>query len=242
MKTFPSVSILALSVLCFANLAAARTVGSGKVVSETRDVSNYHGVELAGVGELTITQDDKESLVVEAEDNIVPLIETTVKPDGTLWIGWKGGSVQPTRPVIFKLSVKTLDRLKLSGSGSIRAEKISSTSATVALPGSGNIVIDHLATGPLTVALEGSGNIKLGGEAANQSVQLSGSGGYEAGGLKTEAGMVTLSGSGECKLWAEKTLMVNLDGSGEVGYYGNPAVVKNVRGSGEIRALGEKTR
>ena len=84
---------LALAVGC-----GAKTIGSGKSASEARTVAGFHAVELACTGTLDITQGDKEELVVEAEDNILPLIETHVKPNGTLLITI--GSAAPTVPVV----------------------------------------------------------------------------------------------------------------------------------------------
>lgn len=83
--------VLFVVFLAFAVGCEARVVGSGKPASETRAVSGFHGVELAATGTLDITQGDKEELVAEADDNLLPLIETTVKSDGTLLIAFKRG-------------------------------------------------------------------------------------------------------------------------------------------------------
>ncbi len=220
----------------------AKIVGSGKLANETRAVVGYHAVELACTGTLDITQGDKEELVVEAEDNILPLIETTVKPDGTLLITFKSHeSVQTTKPLSFKLSVKTLDKIVLAGSGDIHVVgKLSAENETIKLPGSGNIAVDRLEASALTASLAGSGTIKVAGGAPNQRVQLAGSGNYEAAAFKTDATEVSVEGSGNCKVWAEKDLYVSISGSGEVSYYGQPEVHKKVAGSGEVRSLGAK--
>ena len=57
---------------------ANAVVGSGKVVSETREVSGFTSVSVSGSGQAQITVGDSDSLVIEAEDNILPLIETSV--------------------------------------------------------------------------------------------------------------------------------------------------------------------
>ena len=229
---------------CFALAAGcgARTVGSGKLASETRAVGGFHAVELAVHGTVDITQGDKEELVVEAEDNILPLVETEVKPDGTLFLTLKSNEdIETHKPLSFKLSVKALDKMVLTGSGNIRvAGRLAAESETIKLPGSGNITVDNLETGALTVLLEGSGNIKVGGGASSQQVRGDGSGTYAAAALKTATAKVAVDGSGDCKVRAEKTLEVSIAGSGEVSYHGHPELRQRVTGSGEVRALDGK--
>lgn len=240
---FPSVAAILVGCLSFAAACGARTVGSGRVASETRAVNGFHGVELAATGTLEITPGDREELVVEAEDNLLPLIETTVKADGTLLITFKRNeSVETTKPLSFKLSAKVLDVIKLSGSGKIHVGgKLAAEHETLSLPGSGTVAVDHLETGALTVSLAGSGTLKVAGGASSQDVKVSGSGNYKAEAFKTDAAAVSVSGSGTCKVWAEKTLDARISGSGEVEYHGSPEVKQQVSGSGSVRALGAKT-
>ena len=49
-----------------------RIVGLGPLVLSTRQVAGISGVELATLGSLTITQGGSESLVVEAQANLLP--------------------------------------------------------------------------------------------------------------------------------------------------------------------------
>ena len=244
MKTSRPLSLIPLLVGClaFTSGCGARTVGSGKLTSETRAVSGFTGVELAAVGTVEITPGREDALVVEAEDNLLPLLETTVKADGTLLIKFKDNEyVQPTRPVSYKLTAKNLDRIVLSGSGDIHARgKFSADHEAIALPGSGNITMDSLEAAALTVTLAGSGTIRVAGGAPSQNVKLSGSGNYEAAAFKTDSASVSVSGSGNCKVWTEKSLDVNVSGSGDVSYYGHPELKQRIGGVGEVRALGAK--
>ena len=45
--------------------------GSGDVISESREVSDFNRVVFGGVGELQLTQGDQESLTVTADDNLL---------------------------------------------------------------------------------------------------------------------------------------------------------------------------
>ena len=245
MKLFRVLPFAAILAGCFALAAGceARVVGSGKRASDTRAVSGFHGVELTADGTLDIIPGDKEELVVEADDNILSLIETTVRADGTLVLTYKRNeSIEERVPPHFKLSAKTLDKIMLTGSGKVHVEgKLAAEHMDVALPGSGDIVFDQLEAGALVASLQGSGTIRVAaGNAGSEKVKVEGSGDYEAGDFKTDAAKVSIPGSGSCQVWAEKTLDVSIDGSGTVIHRGGAQVRQRVNGSGTVRALGAR--
>ena len=233
---------LASAVCGVASLAAAEVVGSGHVVSETRAVSGFHGVDLQSSGDVVVTQGDTEGLVIDAEDNLLPLIESTVGADGILHLGMKPhtGSVTFHKPVIFKLAVKTLDKMVLAGSGDLRAASLSSDHLRIELPGSGGVTVDHLKAETVTAAIDGSGDIKLAGEAHGQKITIDGSGDYAAKDFQTDGTTLEINGSGNGQVWANGSLSVEINGSGDVGYRGDAKVNKSIHGSGEVHALDKK--
>ena len=88
------VLLLAL-VLLLAACDGGDQGGSGKVITEERDVSGFDRVHLTGSGVAEIIQGETESLVIEAEDNIMSSIESKVE-NGTLTLGQKA-NYQPHR-------------------------------------------------------------------------------------------------------------------------------------------------
>src|SRR3990170_5909134 len=93
--TIRIVFILALmSMLAIFAVSCKWTVGfvrgSGNVVTEERDVSDFHKIHLSGIGNLIITQGEEESLTIEADDNIMPLISADVSGE-RLTISFKRG-------------------------------------------------------------------------------------------------------------------------------------------------------
>src|ERR1043166_6963443 len=73
--------------------------GSGKLVSETRNVSDFQAIDVSYPAQVLVQQGTKESLKVEAEDNLLPGLKTQVK-NGVLQIFYKsenGKHVNPTK-------------------------------------------------------------------------------------------------------------------------------------------------
>lgn len=216
-----------------ASAAGSRTVGSGNVTTDSRPVSDIQSVDLAGSGDLTITQGDAESLSIEAEDNILPLVETTVEK-GALRIGLKG-DISPTKPIKIKLGVKTLNAVVLSGSGKIRTEKLTASGALeVKLAGSGLIDLKGVACDTWNLSVSGSGDVKAAGHAKEQKVLIAGSGDYEGFRLETGTAEVTVNGSGDSEINATDKLLASISGSGDIDYTGSAKVTKKVTGSGGV--------
>src|SRR6266550_6637138 len=91
--------------------------GSGKIITEPRTVSGFSKVSLSGSGQVVIEQTGMESLTVTTDDNLLPYIKAEVHGD-TLELGSKEmTNIRPTDDIIFKLTVKNLDELHVSGSG-----------------------------------------------------------------------------------------------------------------------------
>lgn len=231
--------ISATAALCSAGLASATVVGSGNVVSETRVVSGFHGFNLSGSGDVIVMQGDTEGLVIEAEDNILPLLESTVDKKGILHLGFKEhtGSVSTKKTAVFKLAAKTLDRMELEGSGNIQAASLSGKTLGISLPGSGHCSVDRLQAETLKVDIDGSGSLKLAGEAHSQAITFNGSGKYEGESFKTDETKLQINGSGDAKVWANASLTVEVNGSGDIAYKGSPKIKQSINGLGKVHPL-----
>ncbi|HEX6384545.1 MAG TPA: DUF2807 domain-containing protein, partial [Anaerolineae bacterium] len=73
------ISVIAILALSACTINARDIRGSGTVVRDDRPVAGIRGVTLATLGDMTIELGDEESLVVEAEDNLLPYPETEVR-------------------------------------------------------------------------------------------------------------------------------------------------------------------
>jgi hypothetical protein len=205
---------VALLAVLLVVAACSVTKGSGKVVSQTRKVTGFTKVELSGSGELTIEKTGMESLTISAEDNLLPQLTSEVSGD-TLTLGTKPNTtVVPTKPITYSLTVKDLNGIAVSGSGSVR--------------------VSNLTTNSLTTQISGSGTISASGTVNNQAVDISGSGRYQAEQLTSKTAKVQISGSGHASVLATDLLDVKISGSGTLTYGGNPQITQEISGSGKL--------
>lgn len=232
-----------VTVACVVLLLSSCAVGSRRVVTSDRSVSGFDRVVFEGLGELTITQGDRESLTIEAESNVMSRITTEVR-GGTLYIDWRAGvfgfSVVPTKPLRYDLTMKDVRVLSLTGLGSLAAGEISTDRLDVGINGGGRVVIRSLRAADLDLGLTGLGQVEVGGAVDRQSIVVTGGGEYDGSDLESGVAAVTITGLGKATVWATESLDVELPGAGVVEYYGEPTVTQNVSGLGSVRSLGPR--
>ena len=231
--------ILSLGLLSACNFSVAN--GSGKVISQERQVSGFSRVSLSGIGQLIISQGSTESLTIDAEDNVLPLITTTVTGD-TLHIDFKNDNFQvnviPTKPIIYHLSVKNINGIQLSGAGSVDGANLTSDNLSVSSSGAGSIRLRTITAQTLTSEISGVGGCDLSGKVTSQTIEISGSGSYNAPDLESQNATVVISGAGGATVWATTALNVTISGAGSVNYYDNPTISKTISGIGSIVSRG----
>lgn len=215
--------------------------GSGNVISEDRAVSTLSKVSVSGSGNLFIEQGDEESLTIEAEDNILPLIITKVS-GSTLTIGFKlGTNVSTTKSIEFHLKVKDLESISTTGSGNVNCSGLITDRLTIKTTGSGNVDMSNLKTDSIDIDSTGSGDFILAGNTDNLEITATGSGNYNAGDLESKQCKIEATGSGDLTVNVNDVLDVFIGGSGNVSYMGNPSVDYSERLgiSGEIINISE---
>jgi len=214
--------------------------GSGDLITETRQVSNFDRIALSGSGEVIVTQDGSESLKIETDDNVMKHVKAEVK-NGILNLGFEDGVnlITPSR-LVFYLSVDDLNGVAVSGSGNIESDLLKTDHIDVAVSGSGNIQVADISTDEVNTDISGSGEVYLSGDATTQDLTISGSGKYQAEDLCSESVTVNISGSGSATVCAIDNLDSDISGSGSVNYYGQPMINSTGSGSGTLNSLGEK--
>lgn len=232
------IAALAL-VACTVNMESVR--GSGTVASESRPVAGIRGVTLATLGDMTIELGEQESLTIEAEDNLLPYLETEVR-GGILTIhNTAGKSLLPTKPVRYYLTVTSLETLETTSSGNIAAPAMQADRFTAAINSSGDLHLAGITADRLEVEISSSGDLTIdAGQVVHQEVTLSSSGNYEADDVRCQVANVRLSSSGQATVWVTDNLEANLSSSGNVNYYGRPEINETMSSSGKVVSLGNK--
>jgi hypothetical protein len=237
--------------------------GSGTVISEQREVQDFNRIQLTGAGDIFITQEGLELVTVEADDNLLPYIETEVRA-GNLMLGYTDEvmdrSIRPSQTIKFYVSLKDINALEISGAGDVYSESLNTERLKVEVDGSSDITFDQLSleqfdievngssdiqveqltAQDVDVNINGSADVNLSGDTYEQYINIDGSGNYVAADLHSQLGSVAIYGQGEVTIWAVDILDIHIPGTGTVRYYGEPAISFSDPGQGELDPLGDK--
>ncbi len=194
--------------------------GSGTVTSDTRSIGTFSAVDLRGQGNVILTAGAEPALVIEAEDNFMPYLKSEVSGGKLILSSDNRVVLSPTTPISYHVTYTgSLSELAISGSGTMRA--------------------DDLTTDALNVVIKGNGQFTLAGSAARLSFDVSGSGGLDGRNFANQNAALRISGTGSAVINAAQTLDITIGGVGTVSYLGSPTVTQNISGVGSVVALPE---
>jgi hypothetical protein len=244
MKKLASVTLFLIALLLFTGscgFLGNLVRGSGTLASEERQVQGIRAVDLTTEGDLTIELGDQEALRIEAEDNLLPYLETKVQ-GGTLMIGTRMNTeLFPTQPIRYTLVVPSLEALSVSSSGNIDAPALAAAQFKIEASSSGDVHLAGLTADRLEVRISSSGNVAIdGGEVGEQTITVSSSGEYTAPDLLSQSADIRVTSSGHATVWVTGRLDANLSSSGNANYYGDPQVNIQTSSSGNAVSMGDK--
>jgi hypothetical protein len=218
-----SAALAVVASACITVTQPARTVvvaGSGTTATEARSVSGFSAVLVNGPGDVVIRQDGTETLSIEAEDNLLPYLESRVS-GRELALGPESGVVvHATRLIRYTLTMRQLSAIQMNGAGSIRAEGVN--------------------TELLHITLNGGARAELAGAATRQDLLIAGAADYRADRLSSNEAEVEINGAGTVLLHVADRLEVAINGTGTVEYIGSPRVTQSINGLGTVRRRSEQ--
>jgi hypothetical protein len=210
--------------------------GSGNVIEDVRIVSGFTRVELKGAMDVELRQGAREGVTIIADDNIAPLVRTTVSGKKLTIDSNASWSTRTKMRVI--VEAPKFEGLSVSGAGDVRASSLQSAELEVSIAGSGDVTLESLTVDALSVRIAGSGDFRASGSAKAQTYSIAGSGDVRAEGLEGTNVNVRIAGSGDARVWAKMAIDATVMGSGDVRYKGKPTNVnKRVMGSGDVSPL-----
>lgn len=228
--------IAVASTLLLASCMSRGIRGSGHVISKQFTETGFKNIDVGSVMKVYLKQGDKYEVKVEAEDNIMDLIE--VKKDGDkLEFGFRNNtSLNPTKDIIIYITAPDFHELSASGAGGYVSQGTIKTSE-ISLDLSGATKV-KLALDVTSVKVDASGasEIILSGNTNSLDVDGSGSTDISAFDLKSQMVNIGISGAGSAQVQAEKNLKVEISGAAHVVYKGNPTVTKDISGAGRVSA------
>jgi len=193
---------------------SANVQGSGTVISEGRDLDAFAGVSVQTESsvEVDISIGPGQSVTVEGDDNVVPLLTTEVV-DGVLVIG----SLDTFASDVARISI------------------VAPKCVSVVIVGTAEVHVVGISGGAFQVAVSGQGEVTAEGSADSVDASITGVGAIDAGRLVARSARASISGVGDVRVHATESLDASVNGVGSIEYEGAPDnVTQQVNGLGSI--------
>ncbi len=236
-KLFISCSLL-LTTISYGQWSSNQKIkGNGKVISEKRTTASYDGIAITGFFDIELVSGKEGNITIKGEENLLPYIkvevvdkELKISTEKNKYISTSKGS-----EIVIVVPFESIDQVSLTGSGDVVTKNsIKSKSFSAKLIGSGDMNL-NVESNDFDVNLSGSGDMVLTGKTENFNSNLNGSGDIDAGDLKAKNAKITVSGSGDSKVFCSESLHARVSGSGDIEYIGDPKKKDTkVNGSGAI--------
>jgi hypothetical protein len=176
---------LAGLLLCACQIPSLQhiVVGSNRMISEDRTVARIQAVEMRGFGRLVISQGDEETLTVEAEDNLIPNLVSEMR-GSTLVIREKAlFSFKTDRPILFRLTVRSLDSLELNGCTQAEINDLRTNTLKVQLNDFSQLTLNGLDAENFEARISGFSRLDAAGVVDSAAIEMTESAEYTHNGL-----------------------------------------------------------
>lgn len=237
MKSLVKIGILSLVIVVFTtNTTQARknkVWGNGDVVKETRDVRSFDAIDVSSSFKVELTQSDEESLVIEADENILEHIYTEVI-GGTLKIYTKG-NIRKVNTMRAYISFKNIDEIELSGACIVKGmNKMKFSDFTIDASGASEVELS-LTANRIRLDLSGSTEIDFAGYADELAIDASGASDIRAFDFEVKDCLVDASGASTIKVFVTENLEVESSGATTVKYKGRPSIDIDASGASSVK-------
>ena len=186
--------------------------GSGRVISEIREISDFSALEVHGAFTVELTTGKKVGCTIRGDDNIVKIVHTDVS-GGRLRV-FTTQSYISNSILHLLLTVPSLKEITTSGANLVHAVIIKENT--------------------LSLHMDGSSTFAVEGQALQLNSVLAGGATLNADRLVAERVNIEITGTGDANVHATGTLNVVINGVGSVRYLGKPVITRDIRGVGDV--------
>ena len=225
-----------VAVLIFSGLSAgcgAGLIGSGDLVTQKYDFSDFTKVEVSSAFKFEINQSASYSVSVTADDNVIEKVQVTKSGD-TLKIGLKTITVLGTVTLQAAVTMPQLRGLEVSGASRGTISDFSSTEdLDIEVSGASKVTGD-ITAGDADFDVSGASTVQLEGSANDMVADASGASRMNLGDFAVNNANVNLSGASSGTVNLSGKLDADLSGASKLNYIGEPTM-------GDINTSGAST-
>jgi hypothetical protein len=187
--------------------------GSGNRQKQKREVASFTSISTNGAFHIEVVAQKPLALEIEADDNILPLVNMEVS-NNVLHIK-PSQSYSVSEPIIIRIAVPNLEGISSNGAGKIDVAGLNNEK--------------------FEIDLNGATAIRVSGETKLVDIDTNGAGKIDTSKLHAARAVVESKGVSRVEVHAADQLDVTVSGPSSVVYSGDPVVNKTVNGPGSVQ-------
>jgi Putative auto-transporter adhesin, head GIN domain len=218
------VAIFILGISACTNGQIRKTVrGDHHVVTKERSAESFTGIQVSSGIDVYLKQGNKETISVEADENLHEYIITKVVGDNLkVYTDVNIRSAERKRVYV---TVREIDYIKTSSAGDVYGETpVKSDRIDLSASSAGDIKLEIYAK-EIEINISSSGDMTLSGETDVLKVDLSSAGDLNAYDLVAREANISVSSAGDADINVSEKLTARASSAGDINYKGNPKYV-----------------
>lgn len=259
-KAFSSVLIVFSLIMSMVLTGCSDGVGSGKVITEKKDFTNFTSIEIGSAFEVNITRADTYSVTISADESLVEYIEANqtgsklkiylnprhIFTDFTL--GKRVLKAEITMPSLYGLSISGASQgtvtgfnsssnldLEVSGATTCNLVQIQAGIVDGEVSGASRIT-GNLTASVMTMVVSGASSMELVGLANSLDIEVSGASRADLTNFPVKNADAEVSGASEATVFVHDTLDIVVSGASRFYFIGNPTIgITDVSGASTIK-------
>jgi Putative auto-transporter adhesin, head GIN domain len=205
--------ILLISMVAACRHGLTQVSGSGNRQTQKREVASFTSISTNGAFHIEVVAQKPLALEIEADDNILPLVNMEVS-NNVLHIK-PGQNYSVREPIIIRIAVPNLESITSNGAGKINVAGLNNEK--------------------FEIGLNGATAIRVSGETKLVNIDTNGAGKIDTSKLRAARAVVESKGVSTVEVHAADQLDVTVSGPSSVIYSGDPVVNKTVNGPGSVQ-------
>lgn len=224
-------NLLIIILISSLGIACHQINGSGNIVTEDRTTGNFTGIEAGGAFEVELQNGNPTLVRVEADDNLIKLIETKIEGN-TLKIAAKQGMSLNNATYKVFITAPEIEYINMSGAATATIKGILKNSTKIKLESSGAASIYGEIEAPeVETEASGAAAISISGRTKNYTAVSSGSATTKANSLLSETTSASSSGAANLQVYSSVNLKAEASGASNIHYKGGGTTVIKVSGA-----------
>jgi len=232
-------TLVAVTMLssCNLDMHLGHVHGNGNVVTEERTVTeNFNKVKGSTGLDIFLTQGSENKIVVEADENLLDIIETNIS-NGKLTIRADKNIGRSKSKKVYVTYKKLISVEATSGADVIGNSILKSESLTLKSSSGADLEVEVLSR-ELFVETSSGADIELSGKASSLNARASSGSDLNARKLTVNNCNARASSGADITITVKEKLDAKASSGGDINYYGDPeAVTKKNSSSGSVRKM-----